>query len=115
MKKQNKRRGQEGFTLIEVIVSTALLAVAASGFLMMAGANVSLLAREHRLERSNYELEAMAEEGEGESTGGGFVMEFHMENDREYAGVGAEEQFGEYRVSMEPEDMGGSMTFYRYR
>lgn len=37
MKKRNRKRGREGFTLIEVIASTALLMVTATGFLMMTG------------------------------------------------------------------------------
>lgn len=115
MKRQSRVNGQGGFTLIEVIVSMALLAVTASGFLMMSGAGAGLLAREQQLERSNYELGAMAGEGEGEYTGNEFVMEFYMEDRSGYDGTGAEERFGEYRISPAREDLGGSMTFYRHR
>ena len=79
MKKRNRKRGREGFTLIEVIASTALLMVTATGFLMMTGANTGLLAKEHRLDQSNYRLSAMAEEGLGEATGAELVVEISME------------------------------------
>ena len=51
MKRQNRAKGQEGFSMIEVITATALLAVTVSGFLMMSGANAALLAKEHRMGR----------------------------------------------------------------
>ena len=46
MKKSVNRSSRGGFTLIEIVVSTALLAVVCTGFLMMTAANA----------RSNYTL-----------------------------------------------------------
>lgn len=69
MKRQNRAKGQEGFSMIEVITATALLAVTVSGFLMMSGANAALLAKEHRMGRMNYELSSMSGAGAGEATG----------------------------------------------
>lgn len=102
--------------MIEVITATALLVVTAAGFLMMASANARLLAREHRLDRSNYGLSAMAFEDKGEATGRSLVLEFTMEG----SGSGsddyeAEEVFDEYSVSETWEEEVNSMTFYRHR
>lgn len=103
-----------GFTMIEVVVSTALLIVAVSGFLMMTGYNTSLLAEDRRLDRSNYNLSAMAEEGEGETTGNRLTVEFTMENS-DGSEIRAEEIFDEYSVSGTWGDRPDSMTFYRHR
>ena len=69
MKKSDSRSSRGGFTLIEVVVSTALLAVVCTGFLMMTAANTSQLSGEQSLERSNYDLSARAGVGEGDPTG----------------------------------------------
>ena len=66
MKKSVNRSSRGGFTLIEIVVSTALLAVVCTGFLMMTAANAGQLSGEQRLEQSNYNLSALAGEGEGE-------------------------------------------------
>lgn len=66
MKKSDSRSSRGGFTLIEVVVSTALLAVVCTGFLMMTAANAGQMSREQRLEQSNYNLSARA--GQGEET-----------------------------------------------
>ncbi len=66
MKKSVNRSSRGGFTLIEIVVSTALLAVVCTGFLMMMAANAGQLSGEQRLEQSNYNLSALAGEGEGE-------------------------------------------------
>jgi prepilin-type N-terminal cleavage/methylation domain-containing protein len=50
MKKSDSRSSRGGFTLIEVVVSTALLAVVCTGFLMMTAANAGQMSREQRLE-----------------------------------------------------------------
>lgn len=113
MKRSNS--GQGGFTMIEVIAATALLVVTASGFLMMAGANAGLLAREHRLDRSSYALSAMAAKGEGEPTGRSLTVEFTMEHSGLEDEAQAIEQFDEYSVSETWEDGGNTMTFYRHR
>lgn len=101
MKKQDKdqgQEGQEGFTLLEVVVSTALLLIAATGFLMMASANAGLLAKEHRLDQSNYRIGAMAEEGKGEATGESLAVEFSMEDNSAWGKTEAEEVFYQYLV-----------------
>lgn len=64
MKKSVNRSSRGGFTLIEIVVSTALLAVVCTGFLMMTAANAGQLSGEQRLEQSNYNLSALAGEGE---------------------------------------------------
>ena len=124
MKKRNRKRGREGFTLIEVIASTALLMVTATGFLMMTGANTGLLAKEHRLDQSNYRLSAMAEEGLGEATGAELVVEFSMEGDSGYPDAGAEEIFYQYSVREDEgrdeefgdcSGPGSSIIVYRHR
>ena len=43
MKKSVSRSSRGGFTLIEIVVSTALLAVVCTGFLMMTAANAGQL------------------------------------------------------------------------
>lgn len=99
--------------MIEVIASTALLAITISGFLMMAEANAGLLAKEHALSGSTYELCSMAAEGGGEKTGGVFEVEFYMEGASDHKETGVTEQFDEYQVSKDGRN--GSMTFYRHR
>ena len=99
MKKSVNRSSRGGFTLIEIVVSTALLAVVCTGFLMMTAANAGQLSGEQRLEQSNYNLSALAGEGEGEPTG---------EN-------GVREIFEQYEITESEEDTGNHMTFYRHR
>ena len=66
-----KRKGgpgpRAGFSLVEVIVSVALIALISTGFLYMMAANSQLLSREYRLDRSSYELGALADRGEGKA------------------------------------------------
>ncbi len=106
MRKPNRSRG--GFTLIEVIAATVLLVITASGFMAMTAANVNLLAKEHRIERSNYELSSLACEGEGKPTGETLTVVFSADGGEE-----VEEIFEEYDVREEWEDMENSMTFYK--
>ena len=47
---------QAGFSLLEVIVSTAILFSVAGAFLSMTAANGVLLTREHSLMQNAYEL-----------------------------------------------------------
>ena len=54
---------QAGFSLLEVIVSTAILFSVAGAFLSMTAANGVLLTREHSLAQNAYELSELAEEG----------------------------------------------------
>ena len=114
VKGTDRRLSSGGFTMIEVVVSTALLIVTVSGFLMMTGYNTSLLARDRKLDRSNYHLSAMAAEGEGETTGRNFTVEFTME-DSNGSEVQVEEIFDEYSVSGTWGETESSMTFYRHR
>ena len=79
MKKSDSRSSRGGFTLIEVVVSTALLAVVCTGFLMMTAANAGQMSREQRLEQSNYILSARAGQGEGDPTGETIAVEFSLE------------------------------------
>lgn len=110
MKKRSSRLSGGGFTLIEVVASTALLAVVCTGFLMMAAANAGQISREQRLEQSNYDLSARAGEGEGEPTGETIAVEFSLE-ERE----AVLEIFEQYEITEPGEDTGNHMTFYRHR
>ena len=110
MKKSVSRSSRGGFTLIEIVVSTALLAVVCTGFLMMTAANAGQLAGEQRLEQSNYNLSALAVEGEGEPTGETIAVEFGLEE-----GNGVREIFEQYEITESEEDTGNHMTFYRHR
>ena len=57
MNRRNKEK-QAGFSLVEVVVSTAILFSVAGAFLAMTAANGKLLAREHSLVQGAYELSA---------------------------------------------------------
>lgn len=122
MSKRNRDHGQEGFTLIEVVVSTALLVIAATGFLMMAGTNAGLLAKEHRLDQSNYRIGSMAEEGKGETTGESLTVKFSMEDGSCCPGQEAWEVFDQYMVrdqgssqEEQGESTGNFIMVYRHR
>ena len=54
MNRRNKEK-QAGFSLVEVVVSTAILFSVAGAFLAMTAANGKLLAREHSLVQGAYE------------------------------------------------------------
>ena len=79
--------------MVEVIVSVALIALISTGFLYMMAANSELLSREYRLDRSSYELGALADRGEGR------------------AGETLEEYFREYTVG---EDGENRITYFRH-
>lgn len=122
MSKRNRDHGQEGFTLIEVVVSTVLLVIAATGFLMMAGTNAGLLAKEHRLDQSNYRIGSMAEEGKGETTGESLTVKFSMEDGSGCPGQEAWEVFDQYMVrdqgssqEEQGESTGNFIMVYRHR
>ena len=110
MKKWNRESSGGGFTLIEVVVSMALLTVVCTGFLMMTAANAGQLSREQRLEQSNYNLSALAGVGEGEPTGETIAVEFGLEEEN-----GVREIFEQYEITESEEDTGNHMTFYRHR
>lgn len=95
---------QAGFSLLEVIVSTAILFSVAGAFLSMTAANGVLLTREHSLMQNAYELSELAEEGQGEWTGEELEIIFEGEEE------GASEIFGKYIVTCEG---GDSMTYYK--
>ena len=73
MNRRNKEK-QAGFSLVEVVVSTAILFSVAGAFLAMTAANGKLLAREHSLVQGAYELSALAKKGEGSPTGETFEV-----------------------------------------
>lgn len=109
MRKPNRKRS--GFTLIEVIAATVLLVITASGFMAMTATNVKLLAKENRIERSNYELSAQACSGQGEPAGETLTVIFNADDGRS---KDVEEIFEKYSVSEAWEDMENSMDFYRH-
>ena len=80
---------QAGFSLLEVIVSTAILFSVAGAFLSM---------------QNVYELSELAEEGQGEWTGEELEIIFEGEEED------ASEIFGKYIVTSEG---GDSMTYYK--
>lgn len=103
MYRKNKEK-QAGFSLIEVVVSTAILFSVAGAFLSMTAANGKILSREHKLVQSAYELSALAEKGEGEPAGEGFEVIFQgKEGD-------ASEMFAGYEVT---DENGNAMTYYK--
>ena len=87
---------QAGFSLLEVIVSTAILFSVAGAFLSMTAANGVLLTREHSLMQNVYELSELA----------GEELEIIFEGEEE----DASEIFGKYIVTSEG---GDSMTYYK--
>lgn len=76
---------QAGFSLLEVIVSTAILFSVAGAFLSMTAANGVLLTREHSLMQNVYELSELAEEGQGEWTGEELEIIFEGEEEGQQA------------------------------
>ena len=80
MKKSDSRSSRGGFTLIEVVVSTALLAVVCTGFLMMTAANAGQMSREQRLEQSNYNLSARASAWRGRTRSGKYLNNMKSPN-----------------------------------
>ena len=98
MKKSVSRSSRGGFTLIEIVVS------------MTTAANAGQLSGEQRLEQSNYNISALAVEGEGEPTGETIAVEFGLEE-----GNGVREIFEQYEITESEEDTGNHMTFYRHR
>ena len=95
---------QAGFSLLEVVVSTAILFSVAGAFLSMTAANGKILSREHELVQGAYELSALAENGEGEPAGEGFEVIFQG-NEGE-----ASEMFAGYKVT---DENGNAMTYYK--
>ena len=89
---------QAGFSLLEVIVSTAILFSVAGAFLSMTAANGVLLTREHSLMQNVYELSELAEEGQGEWTGEELEIIFEGEEED------ASEIFEKYIVTSEGGD-----------
>ena len=101
MNRRNKEK-QAGFSLVEVVVSTAILFSVAGAFLAMTAANGKLLAREHSLVQGAYELSALAQKGEGSPTGETFEVIFQgNEGD-------ALEVFSGYKVT---DENGDGMTY----
>ena len=67
MNRRNKEK-QAGFSLVEVVVSTAILFSVAGAFLAMTAANGKLLAREHSLVQGAYEtFEVIFQWNEGDA------------------------------------------------
>ena len=96
MKKSDSRSSRGGFTLIEVVVSTALLAVVCTGFLMMTAANAGQMSREQRLEQSNYNLSARAGQGEGDPTGETLAVECSLEGPNQVRDICAQYEFRDW-------------------
>ncbi len=95
-----------GFSLIEVIVSVALIALISTGFLHMMAVNAELLSREYRLDQSSYELSALAGQGEGSAGEKSVAVEFRLDS-----GETLEEYFREYIVEKGGENR---ITYYRH-
>ena len=110
--------GNDGFTLIEVVVSIALIALISTGFMTMAAGSASLISREYEMDRLNYRLSERAAKGEGQTSGGGVTVYFELDHTEPlgaaYSVDGAEELFLEYTVSGQEEEIPGRITFYRH-
>lgn len=118
MRLRKPEAGNDGFTLIEVVVSIALIALISTGFMTMAAGSASLFAREHEIDRQNYRLSEIASEGGGEATGEGVTVYFELDGTEPckaaYTVNGAEEMFLEYIVGGQETETPGRITFYRH-
>lgn len=110
MKKSDSRSSRGGFTLIEVVVSTALLAVVCTGFLMMTAANAGPGAEDIIGLFQPLLPGHLAGQGEGDPTGETIAVEFSLEGTNQ-----VREIFEQYEITESGEDAGNHMTFYRHR
>ena len=99
-------RGREGFSLIEAVLSAALILLGATAFLTMAAANGKLLLQSGRIAKDSY---GWAADGEGEKTGE--TMEVIFQKD----GEEAVEVFDQYRMPQDEQSAGEGVPFFRYR
>ncbi len=117
--KKPSRSGKGGFTIIEVVVSVALIALISTGFMTMAAGSASVLNREYQMDRLSYVLSEKAAEGGGEATGTGMIVHFELDGTEplgdSYTECGAEEIFLEYKVSEQGTEVSNQITFYRHR
>lgn len=102
-------QGSEGFSMIEAVVSGALILLGATAFFTMAAANGKLLLQSGRIAKDSYGWEAAAGDGEGEKTGE--TMDVIFEKD----GEEAVEVFDQYRMPQDEEMAGEEVQFFRYR
>ena len=102
-------RGREGFSLIEAVLSAALILLGATAFLTMAAANGKLLLQSGRIAKDSYGGEAAAADGEGEKTGE--TMEVIFQKD----GEEAVEVFDQHRMPQDEQSAGEGVPFFRYR
>lgn len=104
-----------GFSLIEVIVSMALLLTVVLGFVTMTAANAKVMTGVHRRESSMYRLAAMAENGEGTSTGEMLELSFTLKGGLEEGErAETEELFDVCSVSESMEGGESRLIYYRH-
>jgi prepilin-type N-terminal cleavage/methylation domain len=72
MKEQQSR----GFTLVEAVVSVALLGIITAGFLLITGGSAQILSGGYRSDEAGYELGEMVENRDGNQTGRVAVLYF---------------------------------------
>lgn len=110
---------KDGFTLIEVVASVALIALISTGFMTMAAGSAGVITREYQMDRLSYRLSQMAAEGGGEATGAGLAVHFELDGTEplgdSYTETGAEEIFLEYKASKQGTEVSNQITFYRHR
>ncbi len=117
MKRPPAETGKGGFTLIEVVVSIALIALISTGFMTMAAGSASLLSKEYEMDRMSYRLSERAAAGGGEISGGGVTVHFRLDVEPygdSYTVNEAEELFVEYTVGGREDEAPGWITFYRH-
>lgn len=103
MNRKNKEK-RAGFSLVEVVVSTAILFFIAAAFLTMTAANGKILSKEHLLVQGAYELSALAENGEGEPMVENFEVIFQGKEGE------VSEVFAGYKVT---DENGDEMIYYK--
>lgn len=94
-----------GFTLVEAVVSAALLTIISAGFMILFGGNVQILSRIHQIERSGYELGRMIDNHKGSKTN---ILENLIFEDSEHQISGTLKLY-EYKVTKD----GNVMYYYQ--
>lgn len=107
-----------GFTLLETVVSVALIGLVLTGFMTMAAGSAAVLTRECQMDRLSSRLSEEAAAGGGESTGAELAVHFELDGTEpsgEYTETGAEEIFLEYKADGQGTEVSGQITYYRHR
>lgn len=98
------KRWKCGFTLVEAVISAALLGIITAGFMLLVGGNVQILSRGYQIDRSGYNLGRMIENQAGTKTNAIGNLTFE---DSEHQ-LGGTLKLYEYKVT----DDGNAMYYY---